>query len=123
MPGSALINVGLTGRVIDPHLIVQVRARGEPRSAHIADDAALVHLHAVPDALGDFRQMPVIGFIAVSVLEDDQFAVFSPAAGKNNGPVTDGGNRRPRGRRIIEAVMGAVDFQDRMVSPRGISLS
>ena len=117
--GLRLDQRGIYRPVVDPHLIVQVRARGEPRSADIADDAALVHLRAVPDTLGDLRQMSVIGFITISVLEDDQVAVFPPVAGKKNGPVTDGGNRRPRGRRIIEAVMGTEIFRIGWYLPRG----
>ena len=96
---------------------MQVWTRGKPGSADISDYLALVHPLADPHALVNLRQVSVIGLIAVSMPDDDQVSVLSPAAGKKNCSIARSRNRRSRCRRIIEALMRAVDFEDRMESP------
>ena len=79
---------------VDDHLVVQVRAGGQPCFAEIANGLALDDVGALDDAASETGHVIVGGHVAVGVLDFDPPPVACIPARLNDDAVAGGENRR-----------------------------
>ena len=88
---------------------IEMRAGGESRHSHQADDLALLDVFA--GVHQNAREMHVIRGVAVGVLNLDQIAGAAFRASENHAAVADGLHRSAGGRGVINSQVRAVLFR------------
>src|SRR5262249_11832738 len=100
--------------VVDEHLEVHVRSRGQTRGADIADDLPLPHLHALADARRQARHMPIGRLVAVGMTNADVVAVLALAPGFFDDAAAGRHDRRAGGAGPVDAGVHLGNLQDRV---------
>src|SRR5690606_15560999 len=104
---------------VQVELEVEVRTRGEPCRAHVADHVALADADAGSDPGSDSPQVGIPATIAAVVSDLDHIAVSSTIPSDPDDPVTDRPHRGSGGGGIVDSIVSAVDLEDRMESTPG----
>src|SRR5260370_30095439 len=86
--------------------IVEMRAGGQPRRAHVADHLPLRHASAGTDAGAEPREVVVHRLVARAVLERHREAVAARPARGADAAVVDGADRRADGSAGVDGELG-----------------
>ena len=94
--------------------IVEMRAGGQPRRAHVADHLPLRHAPAGTDAGAEPREVVVHRLVARAMLERHRDAVAARPARGADAAVGDGADRRAHRCAVIDGEVGPHAAEDRM---------